>query len=171
MQRPLRSVVFTNACRYARGHRPRAGGRSQTREFEGTSMTVWHEWMSALFGTRMSTHVLGTVTWADVALSGAVVVLIMVAHAAAVIIIRRKRESAAPEAKLRHHTLGALRGPLYLLIWICGGYFALAPLLASSPLGSRLVLGLLRTLLNLGIFAVAFWFCFRFTRVLEARLS
>jgi small-conductance mechanosensitive channel len=127
--------------------------------------------MSELFGTRMSTHVLGAVTWADVALSCAVVVLIVIAHAIAATVIRRKRKSAPPAAKLRHHTLGALRGPLYLLIWICGGYFALAPLLASSLPAPRMVLGLLRTLLNLGIFAVAFWFCYRFTRVLEGRLS
>ena len=134
-------------------------------------MTVWHECMSALFGTRMNTRVLGAITWADIALSCAVVVLIMIANAIAVTVIRRKRKATAPAAKLRHHTLGALRGPLYLLIWICGGYFALAPLVASSPLGTSMILGLLRTLLNLGIFAVAFWFCFRFTRVLEARMS
>ena len=134
-------------------------------------MTVWHEWMSALFGTQMNTRVIGAITWADVALSCAVVVLIMIAHATAATVIRRKRKATAPEGKLRHHTLGALRGPLYVLIWICGGYFALAPLVASSPVGTRMVLGFLRTLLNLGIFAVAFWFCFRFTRVLEARMS
>ena len=133
-------------------------------------MTVWHEWMSALFGTQMNGRVIGAITWADVALSCTVVVLIMIAHAIAVAVIRRKRKATAPEGKLRHHTLGALRGPLYLLIWICGGYFALAPLVVSSPFGTG-ILGLLRTLLNLGIFAVAFWFCFRFTRVLEARMS
>lgn len=134
-------------------------------------MTVWHEWMSALFGAQMNTHVFGAITWADVALSCAVVVLIMIAHAIAAIVIRRKRRASAPAGKLRHHTLGALRGPLYLLIWICGGYFALAPLLASSPLRTGMILGLLRTLLNVGIFAAALWFCFRFTRVLEARMS
>ena len=133
-------------------------------------MTVWHEWMSALFGTQINGHVIGAITWADVALSCTVVVLITIAHAIAVAVIRRKRKATAPEGKLRHHTLGALRGPLYLLIWICGGYFALAPLVASSPFGTG-ILELLRTLLNLGIFAVAFWFCFRFTRVLEARMS
>jgi small-conductance mechanosensitive channel len=134
-------------------------------------MTVWHEWMTALFGTRMNTHVLGAITWANIALSCAVVVLIMIANAIAVAVIRRKRKVTAPAGKLQHHTLGALRGPLYLLIWICGGYFALAPLVAASPLGTSMILGLLRTFLNLGIFAVAFWFCFRFTRVLEARMS
>ncbi len=134
-------------------------------------MTVWHEWASALFGTQMNRHVIGAITWADVALSSAVVVLVTIAHAIAATMIRRKRKSTAPEGKLRHHALGALRGPLYLLIWICGGYFALAPLVASLPLGTGVILGLLRTSLNLGIFAVAFWFCFRFTRVLEARMS
>jgi small-conductance mechanosensitive channel len=134
-------------------------------------MTAWHEWMSALFGAGMSTRVIGAITWADVALSGAVVALIMIAHAIAAAVIHRKRKATAPEGKLQHHTLGALRGPLYLLIWICGGYFALAPLAASSPFGTRMILGLLRTLLNLGIFAVALWFCFRFTRVLETRMS
>ena len=134
-------------------------------------MTVWHEWMTALFGTRMNIHLLGAITWADIALSCAVLVLIMIANAVAVAVIRRKRKVTAPAGKLQHHTLGALRGPLYLLIWICGGYFALAPLVAASPLGTNMILGLLRTFLNLGIFAVAFWFCFRFTRVLEARMS
>jgi small-conductance mechanosensitive channel len=121
----------------------------------------------------MNTHVLGAITWADVTLSGAVVVLILTAHATAATIIRRKRGSTESTAKLRHHTLGALRGPLYLLIWICGGYFALAPLVASlpPPWGGATILGALRTLLNIGMFAVAFWFCFRFTRVLETRLS
>ncbi|MGH8260652.1 MAG: mechanosensitive ion channel family protein, partial [Steroidobacteraceae bacterium] len=105
--------------------------------------------------------------------SCAVVTLILIVNAAAATIIRRKRRSAAHVAKLRHHTLGALRGPLYLLIWICGGYLALAPLAASVPAIQRttMVLGFLRTLLNLGIFAAVFWFCFRFTRVLEALLS
>src|SRR5487761_93560 len=136
-------------------------------------MAVWHDWMYALFGARMNIHVLGSISCADAALSCAVVVLMLIAHAVAATIIRRKRKCAEPAAKLRHLTLGALRGPLYLLIWICGGYFALAPLVASlpSPRGTGTVLGLLRTLFNLGIFAVAFWFCLRFTRVLEARLS
>lgn len=34
---------------------------------------------------------------------------------------------------LRRHELGALRGPLYLLIRISGGCFALAPLAATLP--------------------------------------
>ena len=134
-------------------------------------MTVWHEWMSALFGTYMNVRVLDDITWADVALSAAVVILIVIVNALAAAIIRRKRKATAPAGKLPHHTLGVLRGPLYLLIWICGGYLALAPLVASSPLGTGTILGLLRELLNLGIFAALFWFCFRFTRVLEARLS
>jgi small-conductance mechanosensitive channel len=138
---------------------------------EAASLTVWHEWMSTLFGTYMNTRVLGAITWADAALSCAVVVLIVIVNVIAAVLIRHKRRATAPAGKLRHHTLGVLRGPLYLLIWICGGYLALAPLVASSPLGTTTILSFLRELLNLGIFAAAFWFCFRFTRVLEARLS
>ncbi|HUA25620.1 MAG TPA: mechanosensitive ion channel domain-containing protein [Steroidobacteraceae bacterium] len=119
----------------------------------------------------MNREVLGAITWADIALSCAVVVLITIANAVAATVLRRKRKATAAAGELRHHALGALRGPLYLLIWICGSYFALAPLVASSPGGSGQILGALRTLLNLGVFAVAFWFCFRFTRVLEARMS
>lgn len=143
------------------------------RDFDGAWMAAWHDWMAALFGPRMNAHVLGAVTWADLALSCAVVILILIANAAAAAIIRRTRKSAAPAAQLRHHTLGALGGPLYLLIWICGGYLALAPLLVSvpSPQGTGAILDFLHTLLNLGIFAVALWFCFRFTHVLEAHLS
>ena len=143
------------------------------RDFDGALMAVWHDWMSALFGPRMNAHVLGAVTWANLALSGAVVILILIANATAAAIIRRTRKSSAPAAKLRHHTLGALGGPLYLLIWICGGYLALAPLLVSlpSPQGTGVILDFLHTLLNLGIFAVALWFCLRFTRALEAQLS
>jgi small-conductance mechanosensitive channel len=134
-------------------------------------MTVWHGWMSELFGTYMNTRVLGGITWADVALSSSVVIFIAIANTVAAAIIRHKRKLTAPEGKLRHHTLGVLRGPLYLLIWILGGYLALAPLVASSPLGTGTIPGMLHELLDLGIFAATFWFCFRFTRVLEARLA
>ena len=143
------------------------------RGFDDSSTAVWHDWMSALFGPRMNAHVLGTITWADLALSCAVVILILVANAIAAAVIRHKRKSTALAATLRHHALGALRGPLYLLIWICGAYFALAPLLASvqPSHGPGTLFDFLRTLLNLGIFTASFWFCFRFTRVLEAQLS
>jgi small-conductance mechanosensitive channel len=141
--------------------------------FLSAYMAVWHHWMSILFGSRMNARVLGGITGADLALSCLVVLLIVIAHAAAAAVIRHKRRTAAPSAELRRHTLGALGAPLYLLIWICGGYLALAPLLASvsSPQGIGWVLDLLQTLLNIGIFAVAFWFCFRFTHVLEMRLA
>ncbi|MGH8218131.1 MAG: mechanosensitive ion channel family protein [Steroidobacteraceae bacterium] len=143
------------------------------RDIDGASIAAWNDWLAAMFGPRMNTHVLGAVTWADIALSCSVVILILIANAIAAALIRSKRRSSAPTAKLRQHTLGALGGPLYLLIWICGGYLALAPLLASvSPSrGIGLILDLMDTLLGLGIFAAAFWFYFRFTRVLEAHLA
>jgi len=143
------------------------------RGFDDSSLAVWRDWMSAVFGPRMDAHALGAITWADLALSCAVMVLILIANAIAAAVIRHKRKSAAPAAKLRHHALGALRGPLYLLIWVCGAYLAAAPLLAAaqSPRGPGSLPDLLHTLFNLGIFAAVFWLCFRFTRVLETQLS
>jgi len=126
--------------------------------FAGASMAMLHDWMAALFGPRVNGHVLGAMTWADLGLSGAVVILVLSANAVAALIVRRKRRSAATTGKLSHHTVGALGGPLYLLIWTCGGYFALAPLLTplQSPGRAGVLLDVLDTLFNLGVFAVAF---------------
>jgi small-conductance mechanosensitive channel len=140
-------------------------------DLDGTSMAMLHGWMSALLGPRMNEQALGSITWADLSLSCAVVILVMAANGFAAVVVRRKRRRAAPAGK--HSVFGVLGGPLYLLIWICGGYFALAPLVTpvQSSQGTSVVLEILDKLFNLGVFAALFWFCFRFTRVLEARLS
>jgi len=140
-------------------------------DFDGTSMAVLHGWMSALFGPRVNEHALGGITWADLSLSCAVVILVMAANGFAAVVVRRKRRRAAPAGK--HSVFGVIGGPLYLSIWICGGYFALAPLVtpAQSSQGTAVVLEILDKVFNLGVFAALFWFCFRFTGVLEARLS
>lgn len=140
-------------------------------DFDGTSMAVLHGWMSALFGPRVNEHALGGITWADLSLSCAVVILVMAANGFAAAVVRRKRRRAAPAGK--HSVFGVIGGPLYLSIWICGGYFALAPLVtpAQSSQGTAVVLEILDKVFNLGVFAALFWFCFRFTRVLEGRLS
>jgi len=140
-------------------------------DFDGTSMAVLHGWMSALFGPRVNEHALGGITWADLSLSCAVVILVMAANSFAAVVVRRKRRRAAPAGK--HSVFGVIGGPLYLSIWICGGYFALAPLVtpAQSSQGTAVVLEILDKVFNLGVFAALFWFCFRFTGVLEARLS
>jgi small-conductance mechanosensitive channel len=139
--------------------------------FDGTSMALLHGWMSVLFGPRVTERALGSITWADIGFSCAVVILVMAANGFAAVVVRRKRRRATPAGK--HSVFGVLGGPLYLLIWICGGYFALAPLVtpAQSSQGTSLLLEILDKLFNLGVFGVLFWFCFRFTRVLEARLS
>lgn len=143
------------------------------RDIDGTPIALWHDWMATLFGPRVNAHVLGAVTWADLLLSCAVIVVVLVVNVVAAAVIRSKRQALGSATKLQHHTFRALGGPLYLLIWVCGGYGALAPLLASlsSPRGTSAALAVLRVLMNLGIFIVLFWFCFRFTRVLEARLA
>jgi small-conductance mechanosensitive channel len=139
--------------------------------FDGTSMALLHGWMSVLFGPRVTERALGSITWADISFSCAVVILVMAANGFAAVVVGRKRRRATPAGK--HSVFGVLGGPLYLLIWICGGYFALAPLVtpAQSSQGTSLLLEILDKLFNLGVFGVLFWFCFRFTLVLEARLS
>jgi small-conductance mechanosensitive channel len=136
-------------------------------------MALWHMWMATLFGPGVNVPLMGPITWADLLLSCAVIILILIANAAAAAVIHRKRRATPATTKLKHQALRALEGPLYLLIWICGGYAAVAPLLAlhSSPQGAGTALGLLHTLLSLGIFATVFWFCFRLTGVLETWLA
>lgn len=143
------------------------------RDAYGGFIGLWRNWMEVLFGSRVNAHAMGSITWADVLLSCAVIVMVLIANAVAAAVISRKRHSTASATKLQHHTLRVMGGPLYLLIWICGAYGALAPLLLSLPSGraTGTAFGILDTLVNLGIFAVLFWFCFRFTRVLEKWLA
>jgi small-conductance mechanosensitive channel len=141
----------------------------------GALTTLLHGWLRGLFGPGVDVRVLGAITRADVALSACIVMLMLIVNAAAAAIVRHKmQQSAAAEdgRQLRHHTFGALSGPLYLLIWVCGIYFAVTPLLAplQPQQGAGIFTSILNTLFNLGVFAVVFWFFFRFTHVLEARM-
>ncbi|MGH8142130.1 MAG: mechanosensitive ion channel family protein [Steroidobacteraceae bacterium] len=142
----------------------------------GAVTTLLHGWLEGLFGPGVDHRVLGAITWADVGLSLCVVVLMLIVHgvAAAIVHHQMKQAAAAGDArKMRHHTFSALSGPLYLLIWVCGIYLAVAPLLPElrPNQGAGIFGDILGTLFNLGVFAVVFWFLFRFTRVLEARMS
>ncbi|HEX4024261.1 MAG TPA: mechanosensitive ion channel domain-containing protein [Steroidobacteraceae bacterium] len=144
--------------------------------FYGALTALLHGWLVGLFGSGVDRRVLGPITWADLAPSVAVLALVAIVNGVSAIIVRHKMQPDAALAQpknLRHHMFGALRAPLYLLIWICGIYFAAAPLLPQlRPTGRPDVLDrVLDTLFNLGMFAVVFWFLFRFTHVLEARMA
>jgi len=94
---------------------------------------------------------------------------------AAAILSRQMRRAgvSAADGQLKHRVLGALGKPLYVVFWVCGIYFAVMVVLAK--LTSNETLTLVKqgadTLFNLSVYAVLFWSLFRFTRVLEARLT
>ena len=152
-------------------------------------VTALNGWLTARFGPDASHNVLGPLTWADLAVIFCVGLAALIVHAAVGAGIRHKMkatsdtgtspEGAPAEGKaLAHQTYGAVSKPLYALIWVCGGYFVLVSLLSRimmPGMGSAEAPGLLRTpladLFNVSVFVLVFWFCFRFTHVLEARVA
>jgi small-conductance mechanosensitive channel len=87
---------------------------------------------------------------------------------------RLKKNAAEPgEKKIQQHVFGALGGPLYILIWVYGIYFAATPLLMKihPDEGLQFIRAGFNTLFDLGVFAILFWLFFRFTHVLEAQLA
>lgn len=131
--------------------------------------------LQALFGDRVNTVFLGSITWADL---GVILVFmlgsLLATVAAAAFVRHRTRQAAGAEGKgLRHHVYAAVGRPLYVLIWIYGLYAAATPLLLKLPAnrGTDFINALFDKLLDLGVFAVVFWLFFRFTRVLEVKLS
>lgn len=125
------------------------------------------------FGPGLNQPVLGPVTTSDLCATGCFVILFFILHAIAAAFLKFKSKQAkAGEKHLKHHFLGALGQPLYLLIWIFGVYISITPLLLRIP---KEQLDLIRAffdgLFAFGIFTVLLWFFFRVTRVLEIHLA
>ena len=126
-------------------------------------------------GAGLNDTVIGSVTRADLAvfllylLAAAVISLL-----AAAILRHRSRPglpSESPNA-LNRNVLGALRKPLHVLIWIFGLYIAATPLLARLGPGQDVSAfeKMMDLLFKLGAATALFWFMFRATRIVEARL-
>jgi hypothetical protein len=127
-------------------------------------------------GAGLNDTVIGSVTRADLAvfllylLAAAVISLL-----AAAILRHRSRPglpSESPNA-LNRNVLGALRKPLHVLIWIIGLYIAATPLLARLGPGQDVSAfeKMMDLLFKLGAATALFWFMFRATRIVEARLA
>ncbi len=130
--------------------------------------------LEKIFGAGLNHSVLGPITLTDVATAIFFILLVLLANGGAALLLRQKIKAVdEPEPKKwRRRVVRALGKPLYLLIWICGIYFAATPLLLKLPNDAlQAIRDTFDKLFNLGIFVAVFWLFFRFTHVIEVRLA
>lgn len=131
--------------------------------------------LAPLLGPGAQQPFLGPLTRADaVVLAGTVLLVLLASGAAAAILRWRVRAAAgggAPE--WRRQLLQTVSGPLHLLIWVYGISLAVAPALLKLPPSTppHPARQLFDGVLDLGVFVALFWFAFRLTHVIEARLA
>ncbi|MGH8150117.1 MAG: mechanosensitive ion channel family protein [Steroidobacteraceae bacterium] len=132
------------------------------------------DWSRRLFAGLADRRALGPITWTDVGVTLSFLLLALIANAIAALVVRRRSSHAVAEEKgVKHHLMGALGKPLYVLIWAYGVYFATAPIFVAlkQVRGVDALRGILDTALDLAMFAIVFWFIFRCTHVLDTRLE
>ena len=129
--------------------------------------------LNELFGDGINHPILGPATASDLCATAFFIVLVFILHAVAVMPVRFIGRKAKADGKhLKHHFLGALGKPLYLLIWVFGIYISITPLLLNISPAQRIdIRGLFDALFDLGVFATLLWFFIRFTRVLETHMA
>jgi len=132
--------------------------------------------MEWLFGPGVRTQVFGGVSWVDLGAVFCLVLLVLLVHGMCAWVVRsriRMVETKASEAGWRGQLFRAISKPLYLLVWICGGYLAATPLLLKLPAtgGAHPIRQVFDRLFDLGVFVVVFWVFVQLTRVLEAWLA
>jgi small-conductance mechanosensitive channel len=131
------------------------------------------EW---LFGPGVRTRVTRAESWADLGAVLCLLLLVLVVNGVFAWVVRsrvRVAESQPSGAGWRGQLFRAIGKPLYLLIWIYGGYLAATPLLSKLPAsdGAQPVRQVFDKLFGLGVFVVVFWVFVRLTRVLEVWLA
>lgn len=130
-------------------------------------------WAGSLPGDLAGRRVVGSLTWAHLAITAAFLLLALLVSAAAAMLVRRRSRKRPGGAPFARHFARAVSKPLYVLIWAYGIYFAISPLLAAAAKVRNVdaLRGFLDTALDIATFFIVFWFFFRCTRVLEARLE
>jgi small-conductance mechanosensitive channel len=117
----------------------------------------------------------GPITLADLGVSLCFLILTVLVSARTAVIIRRRTAKTEADARkaVPHHVSKALGKPLLVLIWLCGLYFAAAPLVRTATSGQELpILRQFReTAFDLGVFVLAIWTAYRLTHALDAVLS
>jgi small-conductance mechanosensitive channel len=129
-----------------------------------------------VLGPRAGVPLLGPITWGDVAAFLFILLLLAIAHSVAALYIRQKARQQNSETptgqRWRSRIFSAISKPLYLLIWICGSYFAFTPI-ASKLLSREAAPPAWRVFdaaFDFGIFFVVVWFFLRLIQVAETWL-
>jgi small-conductance mechanosensitive channel len=145
-------------------------------EFLAHTTAALESLISALLGPGAQQAVAGRVTWGDLAAVLCYALLAAILNALTALYIRHRTGRIGhtfDHGEWMARVFGALGKPLYILIWVYGLYVIATPVRLKLPPGTALLA--LREALNaafdFGAFVVFFWFLFRLTRVLEARLS
>jgi small-conductance mechanosensitive channel len=120
-------------------------------------------------------EIFGPITLADLGVSLCFLLLTVLVSARAAVIIRRRTAKTEADARtaVPYHVSLALGKPLLVLIWLCGLYFAAAPLVRTATSGQELQIlrQFCETAFDLGLFVLAIWTAYRLTHALDAVLS
>jgi small-conductance mechanosensitive channel len=163
---------------------PPTPGKDALQEVSGA---ILHWIVSLLSGVDVLRKPLtGDLTGAHVVAVGVLLGGVLCMHGVLIGFLKKRRKAAAvsagPDAGTSARKPSTAWGPLvadavsrpaYLLLWVYGLYFALAPLLLFLPSAAQghPVARFCNAAFNLGVFVSICWFFFRLTRVFEARLS
>ena len=142
-----------------------------------------HQGLDEIFGSAVEDKVIGPFSWVDFGATACFILSFLAVHALVAALLHRKKKNLKQDAavtakgsetKALHLALfEAVGRPLYLLIWVFGGYLALAPLLIKLPPSpeannAREIFG---KGFDLGVFGVIVWLFIRLTRVMDLRLE
>jgi small-conductance mechanosensitive channel len=133
-------------------------------------------WLGSLLGPRSSQSVLGGMSEGGLVTLALFAFLGVVAHVIAATLVRTHRNKAVSEAAssaARLHVVRAVGKPVYVLIWVVAGYFMAATVLlgfGANTWASSFAEGL-DELVDVGVFTVILWVCFRLTAVLEIHFA
>lgn len=128
--------------------------------------------LTGLLGTNAQKIVWGDISGVQLAAVLTILLLTLCAHVAVGIFVHSRAKVAQEDQKeTKHDVFKATTKPLYLLLWIFGFYFAVAPLLGKLPTDAAVLRAILDKVLDLGIFLAAIWFSIRLTWILQAKLA
>jgi small-conductance mechanosensitive channel len=141
-----------------------------------TITTQLEGWLVLWLGAGLNDTVMGSITRADIAVSLLYLLAAAIISLLAAANLRHRSSpgvSSESQNALNRHVLAALRKPLHVLIWIFGLYIAATPLLARlrPERDVSAVEQAMDLTFKLGAASALFWFMFRATRIVEARLA